>query len=267
MAALAKHNTTKEGKTMAKLLGAKIKVKSAPKLNGVVLYEGPSVLDGAPIAVIATLKSSNVKTGDMVQTWIIRSDMHPLEALKQGADSSICGNCVHRQSTGGACYVTVHQAPAAVYRTYKAGKYPTFNLAEHAALFAGRKIRLGAYGDPAAAPYSVWQTITDLCIGHTGYTHQARHKAFDARIASLCMVSADSPRQATKYQQQGFQTFRVAMAGDSLMAGEVECLADSQGLSCLQCGLCDGRKQSVAITVHGTRAANFTTALVPAVNI
>ena len=62
---------------MAKLLGAKIKIKSAPKLNGVVLYEGPSVLDGAPIAVIATLKSANVKTGDMIQTWIIRSDMHP----------------------------------------------------------------------------------------------------------------------------------------------------------------------------------------------
>ena len=252
---------------MAKLLGAKIKIKSAPKLNGVVLYEGPSVLDGAPIAVIATLKSSNVKTGNMIQTWIIRSEMHPLEALELGADSSICGNCVHRQSTGGACYVNIGQAPAAVYRTYKAGKYPAFNLAEHASLFAGRKVRLGAYGDPAAAPYSVWQTITDLCIGHTGYTHQARHKAFDARIATLCMVSADSPRQATKYQKQGFKTFRVAMAGDSLMDNEIECLSDSQGLTCLQCGLCDGKKQSVAITVHGTRAANFSTSLVPAVNI
>ena len=57
------------------------------------------------------------------------------------------------------------------------------------------------------------------------------------------------------------------MAGDSLMSGEIECLADSQGLSCLQCGLCDGKKQSVAITVHGKLAANFSTALVPVINI
>ena len=204
---------------MAKLLGSKVKIKTAHKnINGVVLYEGPSVLDGAPIAVVATLKSSNAKTGDMVQTWILRADMHPLEAIATKADESICGNCVHRQSTGGACYVNIGQAPAAVYRTYKAGKYPAFDPAVHNALFMGRKVRLGAYGDPAAVPYEILAHITGLSIGHTGYTHQANHKAFDPRIAELCMISADSPKQAQKYHAKGYHTFRVAMAGDSLMA-------------------------------------------------
>jgi len=50
---------------MSMLKGA-IKIKARPKLNGVVLYEGPSMLDGEPIVVIATLKSSNIKTGNMV---------------------------------------------------------------------------------------------------------------------------------------------------------------------------------------------------------
>ena len=39
--------------------------------NGVILYEGPSMLDGAPIVVIATgirTGSTNVKTGAMIQT-------------------------------------------------------------------------------------------------------------------------------------------------------------------------------------------------------
>ena len=50
------------------------------KAKGFILYEGASMLDGAPIVVIATMKTSNRKTGDMVQTWILRSDVNPVEA-------------------------------------------------------------------------------------------------------------------------------------------------------------------------------------------
>ena len=35
--------------------------------KGYVLHEGPSPFDGQPIVSIATLHSSNRKTGDMVQ--------------------------------------------------------------------------------------------------------------------------------------------------------------------------------------------------------
>ena len=51
-------------------------------LKGVVLYNGASVLDGEPVVCIATFNSNNEKTGDMIQTRIIRSDMSPLEASK-----------------------------------------------------------------------------------------------------------------------------------------------------------------------------------------
>ena len=43
--------------------------------NGIIFYEGPSVLDGAPIVGIALAKSTNRKTGDLVQTYIIRSEI------------------------------------------------------------------------------------------------------------------------------------------------------------------------------------------------
>jgi hypothetical protein len=36
--------------------------------SGFVFYDGPSVIDGAPIIGIAVLHSENSKTGDMVQT-------------------------------------------------------------------------------------------------------------------------------------------------------------------------------------------------------
>ena len=66
---------------------------------GVILYEGPSMIDGAPIVVIANridTDSNNAKTGAMVQTFIMRQDIAPHEATKTGDDASICGDCTHR---------------------------------------------------------------------------------------------------------------------------------------------------------------------------
>ncbi len=69
--------------------------------NGAIVWSGNSRIDGSPIMAIVTglrTASANPKTGDMIQTWIIRSDMHPLEAIKSGSDYGICGSCIHRGS-------------------------------------------------------------------------------------------------------------------------------------------------------------------------
>ena len=55
-----------------------------PKFSGVILYQGPSLLDGAPIVVILTFSTDNAKTGDMLQTWILRADMPPTVAIQSG---------------------------------------------------------------------------------------------------------------------------------------------------------------------------------------
>ena len=70
--------------------------KLTRKPIGFVVYEGPSELDGSPIVVIVNrifTASDNAKTGDIVQTFIIRSDVSPLDALKSGEDVSVCGDC------------------------------------------------------------------------------------------------------------------------------------------------------------------------------
>ena len=231
-------------------------------LRGFILYEGPSALDGEPIVSIATLATANVKTGNMVQVWILRADLNPVEATKTGEDASICGCCPLRHHTGGACYVNVGQAPNGVYKAYLRGAYPQFDPAKHDHYIIGRKVRLGAYGDPAAVPFEVMSALVSLSSGHTAYTHQARHAGFDPRYFAICQVSADTPRQAARYQAQGARTFRVALAEDSLLPGEVECLADSHGVQCIDCGLCDGSKQNVAIAVHGSRAGRFKSSLI-----
>ena len=242
---------------MEYLSAKKAKPTQGKAPSGFVMYDGASAIDGKPIVVIATLKSSNRKTGDMVQTWILRADMSPLDASKQHADVSICGNCPHRQNTGGACYVNIGQAPGQVWRSYKKGNYPAFISGQHDSFFMGRKVRLGAYGDPAAMPFEIAELMVNISLGHTGYTHQAARKFFDKRFLTLCQVSADTPKQAIKFQEMGAKTFRVALEGDALMPNEIECLSDSKGISCLDCGLCNGIKQNVAITVHGSRSSSF----------
>jgi len=64
--------------------------------NTVCLYDKDNI-----IVLLSGLKtpSRNVKTGPMLQTIIIRSDMHPAEALKTGQDEAICGHCIHRLKT------------------------------------------------------------------------------------------------------------------------------------------------------------------------
>lgn len=234
------------------------------KAAGVILYEGPSKLDGQPIVVIATglaKASRNAKTGAMVQTYIIRSDMHPLEAVKTGADASICGTCPHRgdgTGKGRSCYVTLIHGPRMVWEAYKRGVYPKANAFEARLLFAGKMVRLGTYGDPAAAPYALWKVALTDAEGWTGYTHQWRTIGQD--FAALVMASADSLEDMNAAHALGYRTFRVTAEPFANVKGrESVCPASEEKgkvASCITCRACMGTsgkaRASIQIAAHGT---------------
>ena len=235
--------------------------------TGYVFFEGRSPIDGAPIIGVAIVHSDNGKTGDMVQTYILRSDVHPSEAIATGADRSICGDCRHRRDpvTGArTCYVT-HFGIGSVYRALKAGLYPRGSPAQLRRIIAGRMVRLGAYGDPAMIRARVWRSILKLAAGHTGYSHQWRAD-FAQGIAGLCMASVDNPTELLDARSAGWRTFRIRLETDTLAAGEFECPASDEAgkrMQCIDCGACDGagqnaRRASPAIIVHGTQSHKFT---------
>ena len=205
------------------------------------------------VVVIATLESENEKTGDMVQVWIIRPDMHPVEAVATGADKAICGDCRLR---GVACYVNVGFGPAAVWRAYKRGSYPV--LSDYS-VFAGRAIRLGAYGDPAFVPRRVIHKLA--AFAHTGYTHQWRRAEW---LREFVMASVDSVTEMLEARAAGWRTFRVSSA-NLAERGEILCPASEEAghrTKCIDCQLCDGlrgndQRKSIFIPVHGTRKNNF----------
>ena len=232
------------------------------KSNGLILYRGPSALDGAPVVVIAVglaSKSGNSKTGDMLQTYIMREDIAPTQAIKTGADASICGDCKHRgdgTGKGRTCYVNVGQGPLVVWKTFTRGGYPhAADASAIAAAGAGRVVRLGSYGDPAAVPANVWQALVSNATAHTGYTHQWRASQ---ALRGLCMASADTVDEATDAQRLGWRTFRVAFPTHiARTAREAVCPASAEAgrkLVCAQCRACSGaqgQRGSVVIQAHG----------------
>lgn len=225
--------------------------------DGMILFEGPSLLDGAPIVVIATgfkRSSKNEKTGGMIQTYILRADMSPTAAVKCGADCSVCGNCPHRgdgTGKGRTCYVNVGQGPLAVWKACQRGAYAAATSWEG---FAGRLVRFGTYGDPAAVPMAVWERLARLAKGWTGYTHQWRTAP---ALAPYCMASVDTLAEAAEARAAGWRTFRVALPGTvARLAAEVSCPASAEAgkkLNCATCMACSGgaRRGSIVIQAHG----------------
>jgi len=233
------------------------------KILGYIAYEGPSIIDGAPIVVIINKidGSANAKTGAIVQSFIIRSDVNPVDALKTGADASICGDCVHRPITAKEtgeppCYVNVGRSVLAVYNAYKRGRYIKADVETIALALAGKALRIGTYGDPAAAPVLMWQRVSRYVIARAGYSHQWQSLGFDhAAWAPLVMASVDSIDQAALANLYGMRTFRVSIGVDK-QPGETVCPASAEGgrkATCADCMLCGGttkKAKDVVIADH-----------------
>lgn len=215
------------------------------KPNGMVIHQGPSAIDGAPIVVIVTglaSRSTNRKTGGMLQSYILRSDAEPTTAIREGSDVSVCGSCPHRsRASGGAgtCYVNVGQGPLAVFRAFKRGRYPVASLDEAIHMVRGRAFRIGTYGDPGSVPDAggFWARLTLLATERTGYTH--RWRDVGASLRGLCMASVDSEAEAIEAQSLGWATFRVAPFGDrSRLPGEAYCPASEESGRRVICETC-----------------------------
>lgn len=232
------------------------------KASSFIVYSGPSMLDGKPIIVVLTnlgSASENEKTGDMVQSYILCADQSPIQAIESGADESICGDCIHRKHDGaGTCYVNVGQGPSSIYQAYKRGSYQVVEPSTIAHLLQGRILRLGSYGDPVAVPLYVWIPLIEASIGHTGYTHQWR-KAIARPYRRYVMASCETAAQSWTARRKGWRTFRVKLANQERIKGEIVCPASQEAgkrLACDECQACNGAmdnagRASVVIDAHG----------------
>ena len=243
--------------TLQKQLNIWIMAK-AKKVSGYVIYEGASRINGKNIVAVVTMESSNIKTGNMASMWILNSDESPTEASKSGNDDSVCGLCPHRHNLGGACYVTLFQAPLQVWKSYKKGSYPK---ADNMDIFTDMKVRFGAYGDPYAIPLDILNNIKAVVKNNTSYTHQWNNESNgdNAILKKVSMASVDSIEEAKLAQSKGWRTFRVTKDDSILMENEIICPNYTHDVQCIDCKLCSGasNKKNIVIPVHGAKKNKF----------
>ena len=259
------------------------KTKTTPKHpTGYLIYEGPSSIDpSVNIAVIVNRvrgDATNEKTGSMAQSFILRTDMKPNVALKTKQDHAICGACPY--AGGNGCYVSIKMV-CSVYSAYKRGSYVKTTPEDLAVILAanvksGRLdgFRVGSYGDPAAAPFEVWEpavmAVRDVGGRTSGYTHQWSERyaymgrTADPRFRALVMASAHGQVDAILAQADEWRSFTVFNSADELkLSGAAMCPASKEAgyrKTCAGCGkqsACNGRRDiddrrsSMGIVVHG----------------
>lgn len=235
----------------------------APLRSSAILWTGPSRINGYQVAVVVTglrgLRgrnggSSNRKTGRMAQVHIVQVDVDPRDRSANGREG-VCGTCAFGS---GGCYVEWSRGPLSAWKAFHAGRYAQRSPEDVAAQLreTGQKVRLGASGDPYAAPDSVWVALTQGVAGWTGYTHQwVRPDAQGLR--GLLMASCEHPGQKALAARMGWSTF---LAGEDVEG--IECPASEtykarfphKAVSCDSCGLCCGTargQRHIGIAVHG----------------
>ena len=225
--------------------------------NGFIFHESEDIV------CIATFNSSNRKTGDEVQTWILYKHEAPNIAIDTGKDEAICGDCKHRGivlslddatiyadklpttkkkallkriddkkakglnsiNIDRKCYVLVFQAPLNIYKAWKNGNYPTLTPKQVQKRFAYKKVRLGSYGDPIHIPKWKLDIILKFTLGTTGYTHQWKNKKY-IEYKQYLMASVDTVKEKLLANSLGYRTFRVRQRTDAIDSNEVGCLSD-----------------------------------------
>jgi len=221
-----------------------------------IVHTGRSLLDkGHTVRVqLSGLgnKTRNPKTGDMVQAWILADAIHPWQAVTDGTDTAVCGECPLRWAAKGSrrCYVAPAKAASSVWKAGRGAE-----VAEAPKL--SKPLRIGAYGDPGAVPVKVWRKLVSLAPRHTAYTHQWRRRP---SLKDIAMASVDSEVEARQAWSKGWRTFRSRRPDEPVLKGEIVCPASAEAgkrTTCAKCGLCNGkqgegdRRANVVIVDHG----------------
>ena len=226
---------------------------------GVTLRVGASDLTGDTIATIAIFNSSNDKTGNVVQVYFLPVDQTPMQAIRSGLDSAVCGDCILRpinspNKDDDSCYVRKFHGPAKVYQTFKVGRYPLVkdltpkDKTKVLSILKSKPIRLGAYGDPLAdVETSIYLAAVNPQV--LGYTHQWKHEdsissstgawVHGVWLQSFLMASVDTTADYKQAKDSGWRTYRHTNE-DSAFDNEIICPHKTHGTQCIDCGLCSG---------------------------
>ena len=210
--------------------------------------------------------STNSKTGDSVQVWIL-----PYQWIKEGVDAmnndeASCMDCPHSKQKNRSCYVRKGYAEfglkSKVKALHKQYKEQNLEIRDIADLFESEKkkctdkfIRFGAYGEPVLLGENNVKQLTEVATNFTGYTHQWHLPRYDWS-RKYFMASVETDALMKKANKVGFRTFRVRKKTDEITTNEVVCPASKEAgrkVTCNVCALCKGassKAKNIVIIKH-----------------
>lgn len=236
---------------------------------GAVWYQGPSLYDGKQVRVVVNQLSgsSNSKT-EMANVSVLPMGK-PSQALREGNDASVCGDCKLR---GTACYVNLgtmgfDSTAGAIDR----GRYATEAEEALQLLKDGTApVRFGAYGNMSAVPFEVTESILEV-VADRGWTmYVSDWRSCDQRFRKLAMASCHTVNEAIEAHNMGWRFFlavpdkSLPKASEQLENRKIKWSpcpnSQDPNIKCAACKLCDGAaddddaRASIINKVHGTSA-------------
>lgn len=210
--------------------------------------------------------SSNSKTGDSVQVWVL-----PISWVFEGEkamsnDEASCMDCPHSKQKNRSCYVRKGYAEfglkskvKSLKNAYDSGNLDILPIDELVALEGekcrGKFIRFGAYGEPVLLGENTVKALVSLASNFTGYTHQWHIAKYDwAR--KYFMASVETEELMKKANKLGFRTFRVRSKLHEMTKQEIVCPASKEAgriVTCNNCALCKGasiKAKNIVIYKH-----------------
>lgn len=182
--------------------------------------------------------SSNEKTGEMIQTYLI--DKESINEPK--VFGAKCSDCPIKTE----CYVNKDKLSVrSALKRLIAGEntsYKWSTIGEMLPRLKGRSLRWGTYGDPSAIPLSDLKRICSVLKSWTGYTHYFHE--IDQGYSAYLMASCESVALELLAQSLGYRTYRVLLDEDDtleILDDSIQCPNYTRGLTCLECGLCNGQ--------------------------
>lgn len=238
-------------------------VKKAKSIN---VYKTTNLL-GQQVIVQVQYGSTNAKTGDGVQIWILPYEWILIGKSAMNNDEASCLDCPHSKRESRKCYVRKGNAEMglkskvnSLHTAFVNGRLNVLPIEELAsneiANIQGKFVRFGAYGEPVLLGEANVIAITNASSSFTGYTHQWRNPSYQWASKYL-MASVETEPLMNVAHRMGWRTFRVMDKTQSPIKGtEISCPASKEMGSvttCNKCGLCKGttsKGKSIAIILH-----------------
>jgi hypothetical protein len=218
--------------------------------------------------------STNSKTGDGVQIWILPSDWIIRGKDAMSDDEASCLDCPHSKRANRTCYVRKGNAEmglkskvASLHKAYTLGKLeilPMSSAMDEVSKCAGKFVRFGAYGEPVLLGEKIVSAIANASANWTGYTHQWRTPVYKW-AAKYFMASVETEALRDVSHRIGWRSFHVIIDNNKQSTNhvvqmhdkvEVVCPASKeagQKTTCNKCGLCKGtssKAKSIRIIKH-----------------